>query len=131
MLNARKDQKIGRKKVDEDGFNEAEFIRLDRSIDKWVKEKRFRELDKSREEIAEELNMELVIKKLEWDALLPAIDNDVIDAIIAGMSDAEERRVNVDFTAAYYRSTHVLVMDKNSQYVNGKTLWNNRGPCYI
>ena len=56
MLNARKDQKIGRKKVDEEGFNEAEFIRLDRSIDKWVKEKRFRELDKSREEIAEELN---------------------------------------------------------------------------
>lgn len=55
MLNARKDLKAGRKKEDEGGFNEIEFIRLDRSIDKWVKDKRFREYDKSREEIAKEL----------------------------------------------------------------------------
>jgi AraC-like DNA-binding protein len=37
------------------GTNEVEFVRLDRAIDKWVKDKRFREYDKSREEIAEEL----------------------------------------------------------------------------
>ena len=56
MLNARKGLKAGKKKDDEEGFNEVEFIRLDRSIDKWVKDKRFREFDKSREEIAKELN---------------------------------------------------------------------------
>ena len=56
MLNARKGLKAGKKKDDEEGFNEVEFIRLDRSIDKWVKDKRFREFDKSREEIAMELN---------------------------------------------------------------------------
>ena len=38
------------------------------------------------------------------------------------MSDTEERRANVDITAAYYRSTHVLVMEKNSKFVNGTTL---------
>lgn len=55
LINARKDRKAGRKKVELDGNNEAEFIRLDRAIDKWVKEKRYREYDKSREETAEEL----------------------------------------------------------------------------
>ncbi len=35
---------------------DAEFSRLERSIDKWVEEKRYREYDKSREEIACELN---------------------------------------------------------------------------
>ncbi len=72
--------------------------------------------------IADELGYRLVIKAIEWDGLIPALESGQIDAIIAGMSDTAERRVNVDFTNAYYRSTHVLVMDKNSQYVNGKTL---------
>lgn len=55
LLNARKDRKAGRKKVELDVANEAEFVRLDRTLDKWVKEKRYRQYDKSREEIAEEL----------------------------------------------------------------------------
>ena len=71
--------------------------------------------------IADELGYRLVIKAIGWDGLIPALQTGQIDAIIAGMSDTEERRANIDFTAAYYRSTHVLVMDKNSPYVNGKT----------
>ena len=72
--------------------------------------------------IADALNYRLVIKAIEWDGLIPALQSGQIDAIIAGMSDTEERRVNVDFTSAYYRSTHVLVMPSNSKYVGGKTL---------
>ncbi len=72
--------------------------------------------------IADELGYRLVIKAIEWDGLIPALEAGQIDAIIAGMSNTEERRVNVDFTNAYYRSTHVLVMDKESKYVTGKTL---------
>lgn len=56
LINSRKDRKSGKKKDSDDGFNEVEFIRLDRVIDKWVKEKRFRELDKSREETAAQLH---------------------------------------------------------------------------
>lgn len=55
LINARKDKKAGRKKVELDVTNEAEFVRLDRAIDKWVKDKRYHEYDKSREETAEEL----------------------------------------------------------------------------
>lgn len=72
--------------------------------------------------IAEHLGCKLVIKAIEWGGLIAALESNQIDAIIAGMSDTEDRRVNVDFTASYYRSTHVLVMAKDSKYVNGKTL---------
>lgn len=72
--------------------------------------------------IADYMGCRLVIKAIEWDGLINALEAGQIDAIIAGMSDTEERRLSVDFTAPYYRSTHVLVMDKDSKYVNGKTL---------
>ncbi len=72
--------------------------------------------------IADELDYRLVIKAIEWDGLIPALQSGQIDAIIAGMSNTEERRVNVDFTTSYYRSTHVLVMENNSKYINGNTL---------
>ena len=35
--------------------NEAEFKRLERALEKWVEEKKYREYDKSRDEIAKEL----------------------------------------------------------------------------
>lgn len=54
MINSRKDKKAGRKPVEGD-INEAEFRRLDIAVDKWVKEKKFRKYDQSREEIAQEL----------------------------------------------------------------------------
>lgn len=72
--------------------------------------------------IAESLGCRLVIKAIEWEGLIAALENGQIDAIVAGMSDTEDRRANVDFTSAYYRSTHVLVMEKTSKYVNGTTL---------
>ena len=68
-------------------------------------------------QIADALNYRLVIKAIEWDGLIPALQAGQIDAIIAGMSDTEERRANVNFTNAYYKSTHVLVMEKTSQYI--------------
>ena len=72
--------------------------------------------------IADSLNYRLVIKAISWDGLIAALESGQIDAIIAGMSDTAERRLSVDFTSCYYKSTHVLVMSKNSKYVNGKTL---------
>lgn len=51
-----------RKKSKEDGaqpavaINEAEYRKLEKALDKWVEEKRYREFDKSREQIARELN---------------------------------------------------------------------------
>lgn len=72
--------------------------------------------------IAEGLGKTLVIKAIAWEGLTEALQNGQIDAIIAGMSPTEERKQSIDFTDAYYTSTHVLVMLNNSQYVTGTTL---------
>lgn len=72
--------------------------------------------------IAASLGKVLVIKAIDWDGLIPALQTNQVDAIIAGMSPTEERKLSVDFTNEYYTSTHVLLMKKDSKYVNGKTL---------
>ncbi len=59
--------------------------------------------------IAESLGKELVIKKISWGGLITALQNDEIDAIIAGMTANEEREEGVDFTDPYYDS-HGMIM---------------------
>ena len=45
--------------------------------------------------IAEELGMDLQIKKIAWDGLQPALESGEIDMIIAGMTADEERMVMI------------------------------------
>lgn len=68
--------------------------------------------------LADYLDMELVIKQLEWDALIPSIKSERIDLVIAGMSPTESRKIDIDFSNAYYTSEHVLLVSKNSKYAN-------------
>jgi polar amino acid transport system substrate-binding protein/arginine/ornithine transport system substrate-binding protein len=39
-----------------------------------------------------------------WERMIPALTGDVCDAIIASMSDTDDRRRLIDFTERYYRS---------------------------
>lgn len=77
--------------------------------------------------IAKELNLDLKIKAIAWDGLIPALQAGEIDLIIAGMSPTEERKTTIDFTSAYYRSTHVILLKSDSQYANAKVLDDFRG----
>ncbi|MDO4778068.1 MAG: ABC transporter permease subunit [Tissierellia bacterium] len=72
--------------------------------------------------IAEELGMDLVIVKIEWDGLAPAVQSGKIDAIIAGMSPTSERKEQIDFTDNYYESNLVLVTLKDNPYASAKKL---------
>lgn len=72
--------------------------------------------------IAEGLGKELVIVKLEWDGLVPALQSNKIDAIIAGMSPTAERKKTIDFTENYYTSDFVMVIKKGSKYENAKSI---------
>ncbi len=72
--------------------------------------------------IAEGLGKELVIVKLEWDGLVPALQSNKIDAIIAGMSPTEERKKTIDFTENYYTSDFVMVIKKGSKYEKAKSI---------
>ena len=68
--------------------------------------------------IAEGLGLTLQIKAYVWDGLIPALKNGEIDMIVAGMSPTEERKMSISFTDGYYRSTHVVLVNKDSQYAN-------------
>ena len=72
--------------------------------------------------IAEGLGRELVIVKLEWDGLIPALNAGIIDAVIAGMSPTEERKLSVLFTDNYYNSDLVIVVRKDGAYANATQL---------
>lgn len=60
--------------------------------------------------IADELGMELKIKKISWDGLQPALESGEIDAIIAGMTADEDREKGADFTEPYYESEMVMIV---------------------
>lgn len=73
--------------------------------------------------IASELNRELVIHVNPiFDALLTDVQNGVIDLIIAGMTDTEERREAVDFTNIYYNTEIVVVVRKDSNLAQAKSI---------
>lgn len=68
--------------------------------------------------IAEDLGKELIIVKTDWEALIPALNNDQIDLVIAGMTDTPVRREAVNFTSPYYESDMVVIVKKDSELIN-------------
>lgn len=73
-------------------------------------------------QIADSLGKELVVIKMEWDALVPAVQAGTVDFIIAGMSPTAERKEEIDFSDPYYQSNLVLVVRKDGAYANATTL---------
>jgi len=57
--------------------------------------------------------MELEIHKIEWDSLIPGLQAETYDGIIAGMSPTADREEEVDFTDCYYNSNLVVIYKKS------------------
>lgn len=73
--------------------------------------------------IAAMLDVDLVVRAVEWDGLIPSLsESGQIDMIIAGMSPTSERAQTVSFTNEYYHSTHVVVLRQDSSYVNATSI---------
>lgn len=72
--------------------------------------------------IADALDRDLVIAKMDWDSLEPSLKSGSIDAIIAGMTDTKDRRENADFTTPYYQSKMAMIVLKDGKYANAKSL---------
>ena len=72
--------------------------------------------------IAVGLGRELEVHKIEWDGLIPALLSGKIDAIIAGMSPREDRKVSIDFSEPYYTSDLVIVVKKDGAYASAASL---------
>ena len=60
--------------------------------------------------IADELGVELEVKDMDFDGLIPALSTGKVDMIIAGMNPTEERKQSVDFTDIYYTQKDALVI---------------------
>lgn len=72
--------------------------------------------------IADALGKELVVVKIEWDGLVPALTSGKIDAIVAGMSPNEKRLLSIDFSDSYYQSNLVMVVKKGGAYETATSL---------
>jgi len=70
------------------------------------------------EYLAEELGLDLVVRKIDWDGLIPALTSGTIDAIIAGMSPTAERAEVIAFSDPYFTSEQVLVVSSDSSFVS-------------
>ncbi len=81
--------------------------------------------------LASTLDMNLVIKKYEWESLIPSLQNNSINLVIAGMTDTEERRLSIDFTDPYYTSELVLVVKKHSEMASFTSLEQFSGKKFV
>ncbi|MBO6286435.1 MAG: transporter substrate-binding domain-containing protein [Bacilli bacterium] len=59
--------------------------------------------------ISQDLGKRVEIVQTKWESLITDLQMGSIDAIIAGMTDTPERRLQISFTEEYYRSELVLV----------------------
>ena len=64
--------------------------------------------------LANDLNREVVIKKIEWDSLVPSLQAGEINMILAGMSSTAERRKTIDFSDAYLSSDLAFLIKKDN-----------------
>ena len=63
--------------------------------------------------LGQDLNKEVVVKRIEWDSLVPSLLNGEINMILAGMSSTEERRKTIDFTDPYLSSDLAFLVKKD------------------
>lgn len=64
--------------------------------------------------IAEKLGMELEITDMAFDSLIPALQSDTIDIVLAGMTVDPERAEQVNFTDSYAIGVQVIIVPEGS-----------------
>lgn len=77
--------------------------------------------------LAEKLGMELEIKDMEFDSLVPAVAAGSIDVALAGMTVNEERLESVNFSESYAKGVQVIIVKEDSDIASpddleGKTV---------
>lgn len=77
--------------------------------------------------LADALGCELEIYKIKWDGLIMAVNSNKIDAVVAGMSTTENRKLSVDFTDVYYKADIVCLVRADGEYASAASLEDLRG----
>ena len=71
----------------------------------------------------------LEVMQLDWDSLVPAVQNGTVDAVIAGQSMTAERMEMVDFAGPYLYATIVCLAKTGSEQANAKGISELKGTC--
>lgn len=69
------------------------------------------EMDVARQ-FAKDLGVKLVIKNMDFDSLLVALESHKVDTVIAGMNITPERKKSVDFSKPYYTGHKYFLINK-------------------
>lgn len=59
--------------------------------------------------IADELELELVIENMSFDAVVTSVGKNSVDIAMAGLTVSEDRKTYVDFTNSYYNASQMLI----------------------
>lgn len=63
------------------------------------------------QKIADKLGVELEIKAMDFDALLPALQAGKVDMVITGMTPNEKRKKAVDFSDIYFKGENAVIVN--------------------
>ena len=74
------------------------------------------------QKLADEMEMDLEVHKVEWSSIGISLDAGDYDVIIAGMGKTAEREASYSFTEPYYYRNNCIVVKKGSAYENVKGL---------
>ena len=72
---------------------------------------------------------ELEIMQLDWDSLVPAVQNGTVDAVIAGQSMTAERMEMVDFAGPYLYATIICLTKADSALASATGISQLSGTC--
>ena len=67
------------------------------------------------QEIADELGVKLVIKDLDFEAVIPALTTGQADIAIAGLVPTPEREEVVNFSQPYFQNNQVVIVHKDNE----------------
>ncbi|GAB4235833.1 MAG: transporter substrate-binding domain-containing protein [Elainellaceae cyanobacterium] len=72
--------------------------------------------------ITEELGYDLEIQNVDFNGLIPALQSQRADFVMAGMTPTEERKQNVDFSDIYYEAQNTIVSRQGSSLTTAESL---------
>ena len=72
--------------------------------------------------ITEQLGYGLEIENIDFNGLLPALQSERVDFVMAGMTPTEERKQNVDFSRVYYDAKNTIVAVAGSGLTTAESL---------
>lgn len=64
--------------------------------------------------LAKKLGVKLVIKNMDFDSLLVALQTHKVDMVIAGMNATAERKKSVGFSNVYYSGDEAILVNKRT-----------------